>query len=330
MSSYIESTRWVITWSKIKTFLIHPEYYKLKFEDEIEALSIPSKAMITGIAFDKFIQQQHLRSIGEQSSIFNDHFVVLDTATPIADRLIKIDDKIEALNVRIAERVLKAEAGDKRAIGAIETARKNIDELNAEWAELRQHEGKTVINESDYSQLEKMYNELTSQDLFSFSGNLQERFTMEYRGYTIGGTPDRVNHEAGLISDVKTTASLDLLTRLDYKGVAYMDSYIYQIALYQMLSWKDYHGEIQVVTKEDDPRSAFYFIDKSELQKARVKLMEWIDLFIDAKENAKIVGWPTCPREEAVRHPFYLYCAEHIQKEHIQLKYEERVWSSNL
>lgn len=158
--------------------------------------------------------------------------------------------------------------------------------------------------------------EFRRQPLFSFdprnSGNINnDRILVQYKGEVLSYKPDQYNPDEAILSDIKTSASLENIDR-------YLSKYKMQLTFGQyLIQIRDdilVDGTIQVVTREEPARSQFYFASKQSLMDNRRVLIDRLDAMILAKKSGV---YQSC--NDRVHCPAYGFDPCTIQKEYIFL-----------
>lgn len=180
------------------------------------------------------------------------------------------------------------------------------------WIQLTASQGDT---------LHKMEAEFRRQPLYNPRGEMQYRIEIEYNGEKIVGDMDEFDRENALILDDKTTASIPSLRQ-------WLPKYKRQLAFYQWLvEMKEgirCAGAIRAVSKEDIPKSAFYFATPESLSNMRDGILQALDALIEANRTGHypyvtIPGTGEINREECLSCDAYGVCPHSLQTEPILL-----------
>lgn len=178
--------------------------------------------------------------------------------------------------------------------------------------------GKKRVGESEWIQLtDSMGNtikacekEFLRQPLYSQEGQMQYVVEIEYKGQKISGEIDEFRRDEKIIIDDKTCASLNALTEWKTK-------YRRQLAFYQWLvEMKEgirCAGAIRAVTKEDVPKSDFFFAPEDSLFSLREGLLESLDALIEATKTKNFIPHRGVNRENCLSCKAYSVCPHSVK-----------------
>lgn len=287
--NYAQKNEGVITFSKLKDFMLDEYFYKLKWVDKV----IPEKtseALEFGTNFDMFLQE---RGTGCSHS----SFVVMERRVS--------DPEAEIIKLKEKEK----EKEDSLFKSYTEKKEKDLEDIRKKIEELQEIQGKTQVTPLQMQRMEACLSEMQRQKLFDFAGEgseLQKRVEVEYNGITLAGTMDEFYMDRALISDIKTSAGIDTF-------MGFIDSYKMQLAFYQWIVELKYgiqcDGRLQVVTRTDNPVSRFFYATKDSLLQERERLEAVVSNLILAKKTGSYSfsgvenwfsgnlssGWSACP-----------------------------------
>lgn len=292
--SYIQSNRWFVTASKLKTFLRNPEEYKLQYIDEIELENEEEKRhFVIWTAFDDLV------------SYGKDFFL----------------DKYA-----ITEKYLKGELVEK-AVAKWEIDKKIISKWN--MSQLRQYlfpnrdESKIILTPAEGRDIMGMYEEVCRQPIADIGAETyQKQFKVEceYKWLKLRWTLDRVDLERWLIRDRKTSWRID---HFEYDMENTFD-YVMSMAFYYILVKVKHEKECDVILDVIGKKAPYIFIGykiekKRLLEKAISKIIPWLEALIQAYETDTrlpvdpLTWWPI-PRQDMMKSPYYNYMTWSIQK----------------
>ena len=218
---YIERTRWSITASKLKDFMLCPELYKLKYVDEFVPEEVEDNELKDhwkmGRAFEELLYYGSDR-FGEHYNFAEKKYVKEDYARLIAqeDNPNKSKDEIEM----IVKWMLKPKVY-------------SVEELQSIWNE-RHPDERTYLTPAQYRDILGMYKEANRQPLFELQvPGFQNQYFVEcqYRTLKLSWTLDRFNEEKKQIRDWKTCGQMDRAER----DIQNKFDYITQMAFYYIL-----------------------------------------------------------------------------------------------
>lgn len=172
---------------------------------------------------------------------------------------------------------------------------------------------KGVDNQLTKTQGENLYSswgEAGRQPNFDTEGFIpQHEVNVRYKNIILRGTLDFYSAEQAKIVDVKTTGSIGMMER------DWLEKYKRQLAFYSLLidlsEDIECDGYIYAVTRENLPKSEFYFAHKDGLRDLRGEIIRDIDNFIEVMEGDI---YASSEREKCLKCPAYGVCPYSIRK----------------
>lgn len=225
--SYIEENRWFITASKLKSFIISPEYFFLKYIKEVPPLKEGEKdSLKMGTALDDLI------SYGEEE-FYKKYYV--DTGMKVAELRAKCDE------LGIEHKGLLKD---------------DIVDILSGW--------KKKLTNAIAERIFGMYNELKRQDLFETGGDYetQKTFISTYGNLQLKGTLDQ--YKLGTIRDTKSCSDLSKFI-YDWRNYGYDVSMSFYWVLVQTATWEDADAILDVAQSTFPYPSNMWKIPKEEI-----------------------------------------------------------------
>lgn len=256
LNPYIVATDWIITASKIKTFIKSPELYYVKFENKLEIEEEDKRCFVVGSAFDTLVSYWHEAFL---EKYYVDDWLVVDE---LKQKLI-------------------AEGNDPDMIMKLKLPQLRAMYYNdAERVRLTPAQGRDIMG---------MYREVMRQpvcDLGNEGYLLQHRVDAEYKWVKVWGTLDRYHPEKKLIRDRKTSGRID---RFVYDIENTFD-YILSMSFYFLLVYLNDKQECDVILDVVGKGSPYPYIGyelhkKVLLQKIKDTVIPALDFYIECKRN---------------------------------------------
>lgn len=278
--SYVQTTRWYLTASKLKCFILNPEEYKIRFIDEMEIEWDDKRCFFLWSAFD------YLVSYG-RDKFFEEYYI---------DEWFVKDDIIQKLIEQWEDpsKLKKMLLPELRAMFYKDGEKKRLTPA----------EGRDLLG---------MYNEAMRQPAFDLWGEYEKQHEIiaEYRGLKLRWQLDRFDANRCIIRDRKTSGRID---NFAYDMENTFD-YVLQMAFYYTLAKVAYGIEcdvyLDVIGKQYPYASVCYKLTVRQLiDKLKSTIKPALDFFIECQEknerpsvNVKTM----CPvnRFDAMKSPYY-------------------------
>lgn len=258
--SYIERNRWVLTASKLKTFIKSPEAYFKQYIQEVSIDKESSRAFTLGTAFDDALSYGAIE--------WNKKYFVDDGLT-------------------VAELVEKC-----FSMGMAPTWKEKKDEL------LRMAHGdidsKTRLTASEWESIRGMLSEATRQPLWDIYGDYEKQAVIEgmYKGkLKLRGTLDRLSIEKGMIRDWKTTSALKNFTFELSGKYGYEISMAFYYALVKMIRGVDCDVYLDVVQSSGVYQSEVFCYQKERMHTVLIDtIIPALDKLLEMTEDWEASG----------------------------------------
>lgn len=289
-NSYVESNRWYITSSKIKLYMQSKEAYKKVYIDEVDTSFLwESKALENGTMVDQFILTPEEF---EKNYVFPGWTLKPDLIRACEEKGIYVwtKDTVSDLKEKLY--------GDKQ-----------------------------VLTDKERKMLEWIRHELQRQPLFDFDWGYeaQKELVVEYKGFKLKWTLDRVSVEKKMLRDLKTSKDVEYSAWKDMTyfedALIHNDQYQYwlQIAFYWILCkihyWEEFDCIIDAVKTTGNYAYEWYIYYAPTIKKIALQILfPALDQLIEDTKNDNFVDVRD-ERWEIINNRYYPILDSAIQKE---------------